>query len=670
VNRASLHRLIAVSTASVLAAAAVFWIAPRLRTTRVLETRWVEPSKPASGATPARPSGLRKRPLDEAELKELGFELSPQSQYDPLCFVRYRGNARYEFSFPEYPGGVIHGATNGHGLRGRDPVRTDRPELRMLVVGDSHTDGVCDPARAYPALVQERLIADGRDAEALNAGVAGYSFSQYVGALERYLPLAPDVVVLAVYGGNDFQESLRMHHWFAGETPPASTPDYRESVQRALDVSAAAVGQGGLSLRYFADHPDERDVALEAGRQTLTEFRDQCAAAGAKLLLVYIPPALDVAWESHARVLERVERELKLDASQRGTIDALADRFLESARELGVEWIDMRPTFRAQRESPYWSLDFHINLEGQRLVAEQVAAAVERVLPPGFPRTAPEPHPERLEPTEDAPQIGDGWKLRLDAAPIETTSYSEERAAQLFRWTDAQRFDEVAGFVDLDARAASPSADVLVLGDELVAGSQRFIELLAARGVECIDATTEGYGPLNYLGAYERHAARAKTVVVVWNGGNDFVEAFDELRSLSRAPDKASRPPPERLAPGDVATRWNSKAREARLAAEAGLRFTVELERRVREHGGDLIVVLVRPNAGRSRTERGEGLDVLDRVANAFSSALIDAGFEVLDGDEQQHAGGPPVVATGASTLTEVARVRLAESIAAAVRAR
>jgi lysophospholipase L1-like esterase len=106
---------------------------------------------------------------------------------------------------------------NELGFRGEE-IETTKPGgvTRIVCLGDSSTfglwlaSGVAWQADAdfridndYPRLVEERLRADGRRVEVVNAGVVGYNSSHGVRQLlTRVLPLAPDVVTVR-FGFND-----------------------------------------------------------------------------------------------------------------------------------------------------------------------------------------------------------------------------------------------------------------------------------------------------------------------------------------------------------------------------------------------------------------------------------------------------------------------------------
>jgi acyl-CoA thioesterase-1 len=73
----------------------------------------------------------------------------------------------------------------------------------IVAVGDSLTAGYgVDEGDAYPALLEEKLRADGYNYKVVNAGVSGETSSGTLSRMEWILTLEPDIVVLET-GAND-----------------------------------------------------------------------------------------------------------------------------------------------------------------------------------------------------------------------------------------------------------------------------------------------------------------------------------------------------------------------------------------------------------------------------------------------------------------------------------
>lgn len=88
-----------------------------------------------------------------------------------------------------------------------DAIRASGKKVVMLI-GDSYTQGCC--ADSYD-LSFAQLLNQSEEYEVLNFGIAGADPVQYRLIVEKYAPiLKPDLIVVAVYGGNDILEYNRI----------------------------------------------------------------------------------------------------------------------------------------------------------------------------------------------------------------------------------------------------------------------------------------------------------------------------------------------------------------------------------------------------------------------------------------------------------------------------
>lgn len=103
--------------------------------------------------------------------------------------------------------------TNSLGLRGAELPPPQPGELRLLALGDSLIFGhAVDEAASIPDLTAALLRDDGVPMIACNGGVPGYGLRASRQRLERLLPaVAPGVIVVGLYLGNDLLDDLRKH---------------------------------------------------------------------------------------------------------------------------------------------------------------------------------------------------------------------------------------------------------------------------------------------------------------------------------------------------------------------------------------------------------------------------------------------------------------------------
>lgn len=382
------------AAASAIAAAAVFAVWKRSRASDTIAVQIVDPqevlrssvahrsdAQPASVAEAAReiPAAawrLARRPLSRQELETLFPGHTNHTEYDLVSHFRIKPNSDLLTKFEEHPQGEFHKLTNSLGLVSDREVREQRPESRVLVIGDSHAAGVCGYRESFAGHLEDLLVAKGRDAEVLNASCGGYSFYQYLGALERTIDLAPHVLVLAVYGGNDFDVALGAYYYFAGTPRPWKPGIERDALVSGGQIHNGAVFQAFSALAYFSHHPEQVDVALAIARDATADIATLCARNSITPLVMYIPSAVEVEWAPNAELFGQLKQHFKLEDADIARGGELGDRYLASVRELGLETLDLREHFADPAAKYYWRSDFHLALDGHRVAAEQLAARV------------------------------------------------------------------------------------------------------------------------------------------------------------------------------------------------------------------------------------------------------------------------------------------------------
>ena len=108
--------------------------------------------------------------------------------------------------------GTFYFKTNKQGFRNREeiPYQKRKGEIRVLVLGDSHTFGYeVNQDETYAAVAQKILREKGLDATVINAGLSGTGTAEQLVFFEqegyRY---QPDYVVLGFFS-NDFDDNLK-----------------------------------------------------------------------------------------------------------------------------------------------------------------------------------------------------------------------------------------------------------------------------------------------------------------------------------------------------------------------------------------------------------------------------------------------------------------------------
>jgi lysophospholipase L1-like esterase len=633
------------------------------------------------------PSNVAFKSLSEEEVWKYFGDRREFDQYDPLCNYRPKPSLDVRMDWPEHPLGYVTLRTNSAGYRRDTELSVTQPDLRILVTGDSHTDGVCNNDENAVHLLEQKLAArfPGHSVEAINVARGGYAFYQYAGVAERYLDLHPDVLVIAVYGGNDFDETLYLDHLFRGTNRPGGTPEYYARVEAAKKIHPGALAQAFNAYHYFKLRPDQIDRTAAAARDLLTEIQVTCLRHSIQLVVAYIPPMPDVQRPFFEETVVAMRDALALTDEDMRITDRMATSFLEFLHQRGVPTVDLRPRFRAATEPLYWKLDHHINLAGHRVMAEALAEELVERAPADMPRVrVPVIEPAaraRAAPRDVAtPAVAPASAPNMRAlvfgetvAVTKAATASAEFKPRPVRESDAAAWSSVWPQVEFDAErhlhwkpgldvdvtgGDAPDASwrlrtdgsglrgerepatkfdgarVLFCGDELVGGGcaaeqalaaateHRLAAALSGRAVECLDASTPGHFLDAYSAVLEHFVPLAPSAcVVVVNGGNDFLEGLPRLATARRK--SADAPTPAALEFLDSLTRFASHPRDATLALRQAVEAAAALATRCRALHCEPVFVYVPP---------ASDVPAPGARAAAFADAKLDhAAWSAID---------------------------------------
>ncbi len=142
---------------------------------------------------------------------EIGLRIAGLAKPAFYTYDRYRGWAlRPGAAGWNTREGQAYVRINGEGFRGPETAVAKPPNtLRVAVLGDSFTEAQqLDEDKTFSAVIQRALSAcpavGGREVQVLNFGVNGYGTAQELMTLRHQVwPFLPDIVVLAIFTGND-----------------------------------------------------------------------------------------------------------------------------------------------------------------------------------------------------------------------------------------------------------------------------------------------------------------------------------------------------------------------------------------------------------------------------------------------------------------------------------
>jgi lysophospholipase L1-like esterase len=352
---------------------------------------------------------LRVRVADRLglPLKQARRCLSPEDRADggpELCLIA--PNARYRLEAD--PEDRALGALEllPHDARGfcNPPLAAARPAADVVALGDSFTwCTAVAPDRTWPAVLEART-----GLAVYDLGVPGVGLHEYVEILERFgLALAPRVVVVGVYGGNDLRDALRfaehrargdggrrereqgpiaalLRHSYAANFASASLEVLAQRLRRPEIDFAFDVEQGGRWTAMNRGNADLDEVrtarALAAGEADpvlweapLARLAALAEGHGFRVVVAYFPSA-HAAYAPALRFSDPAVGKLvtELDAAQRRALPGLAARH-------GMAFVDCTAALHAELgggELAYFPGNLHPTAAGHAGMAACLAPAV------------------------------------------------------------------------------------------------------------------------------------------------------------------------------------------------------------------------------------------------------------------------------------------------------
>ena len=321
---------------------------------------------------------LQRFELTEEQTRLLLPQLRHEwNRFDPLMYFGYEPGLDQYIAFDEHPAGGYRVRTNSLGMRRDTEVSSEKPDWRILVAGDSHADGVCNNSETFSALLEVALEArtPASRVEVLNAARGGQSPFNYLGTLEKFADLEPDVFLLWFTGSNDFVDPLYLGRVFRGH-PRLGLPEEVEALrERAREVDLSLYTAGIHSASYFLSQPEQVDYSLALCRDILLEVSLVCRDKGIEPWIVYLPPPAFLIPRERlsglAPMLEILGFSLEPLAQQAATMGA---KFRELCASLELPCLDLEPALARDVQSCFYPRDLHLCPAGQRVVCAALLA--------------------------------------------------------------------------------------------------------------------------------------------------------------------------------------------------------------------------------------------------------------------------------------------------------
>lgn len=315
------------------------------------------------------------------------FEADPQIGY------RLKPGARMHFATPEFATDI---AINNAGVRDDEDLGPKAPdERRIVLLGDSLVLSVQVPMhQTFGELLERRLNAESSGARyrVINAGVQGYGPVEEALYFEAFgARLAPDLVVVVVFVGNDAEEAFRSAAKFEPRGPvgldavrDSLYTQLRRLVRRSMVLQIVRLRVNmvrerlGLvtppepPLQSYAAKPAPRIAeGLAIARRSIERIAAAASAMNARTAIVLMPARFQLDDGDYGR--------LKTAVAQTGgelVRDAATRRFEAALAPLSIPRLDLLPALRATgRPGPelFFQANVHLTPLGHRVVAGALA---------------------------------------------------------------------------------------------------------------------------------------------------------------------------------------------------------------------------------------------------------------------------------------------------------
>lgn len=312
----------------------------------------------------------------------------------PVYRFRHRPNMDREARwFTTY-----HLQTNSRGLRGSKDYAYDADgKWRVLVHGDSFTFGNgLNGDDLFVSRTERQLRQAGIEhAQVINMGVSAHGTSlEYLYFLEEGRQYEPDVVVVAIFLGNDYLDDYR---------DEAFTLEDGELVYHPYDISWMKRMTNNAAYQFLAANSHllvflrSRLTAIpgqerEVDAYTDLEMFDELYARN-KAVLLNFAEAIEAVGAQSLFLLLPTPGQLLADQGVEHSNDYFPqagryrDALLETCEEKRLKCVDLLPAMSSETDD-IWSLfledpegqrDFHYNANGHKIVADVLAGELVRL---------------------------------------------------------------------------------------------------------------------------------------------------------------------------------------------------------------------------------------------------------------------------------------------------
>jgi hypothetical protein len=261
--------------------------------------------------------------------------------------------------------------TNNLGFReDADIVAKKANEYRILVAGDSHTDGVLKHnPESFINIWEEKLNASDSTTfyNCINGGTGYYTFRNYLGFLKKYKYLKPDSYLINVFTGNDFREAPM----FEDDRTNISNVFrniYIRARQKlyAKEKKEIPFKQGIEQTLYFKTFPSEKEKSLHLAQKYILEIKALCVKENIKLIITLLPSKI----ETNSKFAQKTQQLFDLNTDEIQITTHITSQFSDWLLTKNITTIDLRKPLQQATEKIFWDQDLHINPNAHRIIGE------------------------------------------------------------------------------------------------------------------------------------------------------------------------------------------------------------------------------------------------------------------------------------------------------------
>jgi hypothetical protein len=312
------------------------------------------------------------------ELIKPGFTPNETDYYqaDPIAGHFHKPEVTRDIKWPEHPLGKIIMKTNNLGFRNDKPtlIEKEKGTTRIIITGDSHTDGVIYNSESVAARLEEMLKSQfpHKNFEALNAGNGYFGPQNFLGTYNKLENLKPDIFIVIVYTGNDFLDGIRIESESGRLTVPERKDDYYQDLWKVDELYSGFTGQYLNQVKFFKSFPQFIDPAMTIMKENLGKINKLCQKNGTQFLVVLLPTKIDTEARTDSIRISEVFKMMNFGETEILENYSFTESLKSWLSDQQIPVVDLFPSFKNSNNILFWKSDYHLNHLGHEEMARQI----------------------------------------------------------------------------------------------------------------------------------------------------------------------------------------------------------------------------------------------------------------------------------------------------------